>query len=571
MGTLLLGFLAAVANQVRIQWLEREKIIASAQENRILFSHQILTPRRGVILSSDGKVLAREGTTFRLGINPEKVPASPSFCYELALATGIPAGEIQDIILRRPPLGELEVSLNGTQRQRVTELAQRYRADGLWVRPAREREYPYGWITAPLLGWVEEGKGKAGMERSQDDVLRGEEGVRIGVVDRDGRFVPWLSDALRSRMSQDGKEIELTINLEIQQWAMQVLKAQCERHHPTSGVALVLDPKTGDILALATYPSFEPSEVRSASWLTARGERSIAPELNPAVAHRLEPGSMFKAFTVALALDEGLITEQDVVLCRGQIAVGKHVIHCAGDHAPKVHASVDPARCIEVSCNVTAATWGMRLGFERLSKMIRELRLLEKPGVGLPGEIPGDLSFTEVNKTLQCANLGFGQSLNVTPVALASAFAVFANEGRLVYPRLIKRIGDREMPSIKGPQVFRPETAHKVLKMMERVIQGKEGTGRSLRIPLYRLAGKSGTAQTPDPETGSLRSGLHISSFVGYVPADNPKAVILVMLDKPRSGQYYGALVAGPVFQQIAKFLIQYWNLPPSGEGDNET
>ncbi|MCL6623768.1 MAG: penicillin-binding protein 2 [Fimbriimonadales bacterium] len=390
--------------------------------------------------------------------------------------------------------------------------------------------------------------------------------MRVGMVDREGRFVPWLSDVLRSRPSQDGEDIELTINAEIQQWAMQTLIAQCERHRPTSGVVVVLEPKTGDILALATYPSFEPADVLSASWQTVRGARGVAPELNPAVAFRLEPGSMFKAFTVALALDKGVITEGDVVHCAGQITVGKHVIHCAGDYASRVHSAVNPARCIEVSCNVTAAVWGMKLGFDRLANMIRELGLLEKPGVGLPGEVPGDLSFSEVNKTLQCANLGFGQSLNVTHVALASAFGVFANDGRLVRPRLIKRIGDREIPPVEGPQVFTPETARKVLKMMERVIQGEKGTGRSLRIPSYRLAGKSGTAQTPDPETGSLRSGLHISSFVGYVPADNPKAVILVMLDKPRSGEYYGAKVAGPVFRQLAQFLIQYWNLPPSGE-----
>ncbi len=566
MGVLLLGFIVAGANQVRIQWLERETIISRAREAGILFSQQLLPPRRGLILSSDGKVLAREGDVFRLGINPKKVPSSPSFCYELSLITGIPAGEIQDLIIRRPPLGDLEVSLNETQRKQVAELAQRYRADGVWVRRAWDREYPLGWVTAPLLGWVEGEKGRAGVERSYDEVLRGQEGMRVGMMDREGRFVPWLSDALRSRPSQDGKDIELTINAEIQQLAMQTLIAQCERHRPTSGVVVVLEPKTGDILALATYPSFEPADVLSASWQTVRGARSVAPELNPAVAFRLEPGSMFKAFTVALALDTGVITERDVVHCAGQITVGNHVIRCAGDHASRVHSTVDPGRCIEVSCNVTAAIWGMKLGFDRLANMIRELGLLEKPGIGLPGEVPGDLSFSEVNKTLQCANLGFGQSLNVTPVALASAFAVFANDGRLVRPRLIKRIGDREIPPVEGPQVFTPETARKVLKMMERVIQGEKGTGRSLRIPSYRLAGKSGTAQTPDPETGSLRSGLHISSFVGYVPADNPKAVILVMLDKPRSGQYYGAKVAGPVFRQMAQFLIQYWNLPPSGE-----
>lgn len=566
---LLFGFLLVGANQVRIQWLQREAIVFKARKAGILVTEQSLYARRGTIISSDGKVLARDGDVFRLGINPYNVPLSPAFCYDLSMATGIPAAEIHDMISQRPPLGELEVDLSEAQKQRVVKLVQRYHADGVWVRPALGREYPLGWVTAPLLGWVKEGKGFAGIERSANEALSGVHGLRVGVVDREGRFVSWLVDGFQSRGVEDGKDIELTVNAEIQQWAMQALFAQCERHQPASGVAIVMDPKTGDILALATYPSFDPTDVISASWQTVRGGRSVAPDINPAVAHRLEPGSLFKAFTIALALDQKVISEQEVVKCGGKIPVGKHVIHCTGDHAPKVHSVVNPARCIEVSCNVTAATWGMKLGFDRLARMVEALGLLEKPEVGLPGEVPGDLNYNEVNKTLQCANIGFGQSINVTPVSLASAFAVFANEGKLVRPRLIKRIGDQEIPPSIGPQVFAPETARKVLKMMELVIHGKEGTGRSLKIPRYHLAGKSGTAQTPDPRTGSLRSGLHVSSFVGYVPADNPKAVILVMLNKPRSGQYYGAVVAGPVFQNIARFLIQYWNLPPSEDGDH--
>jgi cell division protein FtsI/penicillin-binding protein 2 len=221
---------------------------------------------------------------------------------------------------------------------------------------------------------------------------------------------------------------------------------------------------------------------------------------------------------------------------------------------------------MEVSCNLAAATWAVSMGFQKFTNMMKDIGLFETQRVGLPGEQKASIYWEDYNKTVQTANLGFGQAMNVTPIGLASAFTVFANDGVRSYPRLIKRIDGKEQPVRQSRQVFSAKTSRDVLHLMDAVIQGQRGTGKALRIPGYRLAGKTGTAQ----KLGSspLPGMQYVSNFIGYVPAQNPKAVVLVMINEPQQGGYYGGVVAGPVFKDIAGHLIKEFRIPPTS-GDS--
>ncbi|RMG24792.1 MAG: penicillin-binding protein 2, partial [Armatimonadetes bacterium] len=440
-------------------------------------------------------------------------------------------------------------------RKRLLELCRTFRVDGIGFVPTGERTYPAGPSAATVIGFLKDGVPASGLEKGLEQALRGEDGVQVGFIDRNGSVIPWLRDEGLSREVQHGADVVLTLDRDLQAFASERLAEVCEYHGAWQGVAIVLESHTGNVRALATWPTFDPTDPLPALQRAQKGE-TASPEINPAVSVLLEPGSTFKSFTVALGLESGALTPNSSISCKGSIPVGSHVIHCALHGSPG-HGTVDPARCIEVSCNVAAATWGMAIGKERWYDFLKRSGLLEKPDVGLPGALPGQFNWNEYDKRIQIATLGFGQSITVTPLQLASLFTAFANDGVAVHPRLIEKVGNSRVQVRPGVPLFRAETARTVLQMMKAVVQGEHGTGRALRIEGVEIAGKSGTAQKRDPKTGRMSNSLYVSSFVGYVSADSPEYTVLVMVDSPKKNGYYGAAVAGPVFRAIAEYLLK--------------
>ncbi|HTQ09393.1 MAG TPA: penicillin-binding transpeptidase domain-containing protein, partial [Fimbriimonadaceae bacterium] len=247
--------------------------------------------------------------------------------------------------------------------------------------------------------------------------------------------------------------------------------------------------------------------------------------------------------------------------CEGQLVVwAGHAIHCAMEGGTRAHGPLDAEGAISRSCNVSAATWALRIGYGPMTQYLRDLGLLRPTGVGLPFEAHGDFNFDEYAKPLQLATLGFGQSVTVTPLSISTAFCMIANHGIQMKPRLIAKIGNQETPIVSTGRRVSAAAADKVFQIMQSVIQDPGGTGYHLRIPGYTLAGKTGTAQRINKKNG----GGYVSNFVGFVPAPNPKAMILVMIDHPKAGAYYGASVAGPVWENLAKDLIRRYHIPPN-------
>ncbi|MER3412723.1 MAG: hypothetical protein C4341_00480 [Armatimonadota bacterium] len=549
------GFGAVAAQHLCLATCQRSMQLDLAADHDRLTHRITIEARRGDILDRGERALARSEPGWWMTLTPSLLTESPAFWVEVSEVTGMPAEQGIEMVRRKGSGVEWEEPLDDNQRARLIEIARRYRVDGVGFRPAGVRTYPGGSALAPLLGFLDGGKPACGIELGYDKYLRGKDGVEVGFVDRSGQAIPWLEDHAQSSPAEGGATVVVTIDRDLQTFASERLAEACELHGAWQGVVIVMESRTGNVRAMATWPTFDPTNPVPARQRALLG-RNASPEINPAVAVILEPGSTFKVFTVALGLETGALTEKSVVSCRGSISVANHTIHCALHGSPG-HGQVTPERCIEVSCNVAAATWGMKIGHKSWYNFIRRLGILDDPSVSLPGELKGRFNWQEYNKQLQVATLAFGQSLNVTPLMLASAFTAFSNNGVMVRPRLVERIGNVEQPYPPATRVFRAETARAVLKMMKRVVEGEHGTGRSLRIEGVEIAGKSGTAQKRDPETGKMSKSLYVSSFVGYVPGNSPDYTVLVMIDSPTKNGYYGAAVAGPVFRAVAEYLLK--------------
>ena len=549
-----------IANQIRVQWLGRDAILEKAERADRLWSEDIERAKRGDIFAADGRLLAESVDAVVLGIDGKSdLPDNPAFWSELGEAAGVSGSELRDYALRGGKPNDFDIKLNREQARQVAAVRSRYGADGVWTRSVESREYPLGKYTAPIIGFLgANGVGRTGLEASLHKQLAGVAGEQRGLTDDDGHFLPWLNQEVKPAI--EGKDIELTIDPDLQIAAMNSLEAACVKHGATRGSVIILNPKSGDVLALATWPTYDPERIIEAM-RDANASGTASPEVNPAIELRFEPGSTFKVFTLALGLETGAIDESTTIQCTGTRVFGRSAMSCAGDHGGRAHGTVTPAKCMEVSCNLAAATWAVKMGFKTYTEMVRELGLLAPQSVGLPHENKTTIFWKDTAKTEQTANLGFGQAMSVTPIGLASAFTVFANDGVRAVPRLIKRVAGTEMPVRMGKRVFSAKTSKEVLHMMEAVIQGDHGTGKALKIPGQILAGKTGTAQKIGSST--LPGMQYVSNFIGYVPAESPQALVLVMIDEPQKGGYYGGVVAGPVFKDMAQHLLRKYKIKP--------
>ncbi|HRF60269.1 MAG TPA: penicillin-binding protein 2 [Fimbriimonadaceae bacterium] len=544
-------FVGAAFTQARVQVFERDPILKLAQaSNRYVVGRPELA-HRGAIVSADGKVLAQSEDSFVLQVNFKRAPRSPAFLLELAAASGIPASEFEGAA-RGGGSRTWRRDLTADQARQIQAVKVSWRADGVSLDRTLEREYPFAEVTAGLVGAVRDGKPTTGLEFGCDALLEGEDGYRTGVVDRSGAFLKLEG---RSIPRRNGQSLTLTIDTRLQIAAHYAIRQAVEAHEASSGVAIVIDPKTGDLLAMANWPTFDPTG--------QGGAGKKATDFNPAVMGFYEPGSTFKILTLAEALQSGKVSMGDSIYCSGTLKINRgSEIHCDRKHG--AHGAANLERAIAKSCNVSAATWALRVGNAGMVRFVDDLELLRRPKLGLRSEVRGRFRRDDPAKALQTATLGFGQSINVTPVMLASAFAMIGNEGIWHAPRLVREIGGTEPPRDPGRRILDAGVANDVLKLMASVIQSDEGTGAKLRVPGYRLAGKTGTAQKTNRVTGTMKGGGYVASFVGFVPAEKPQAMILVMVDNPRGSAFYGSQVAGPVFRELAGAVIRTYRIPPS-------
>ncbi len=514
---------------------------------------------RGYIYDRNGTPLALNIEVFSVAADPEtmfhsKGPAgagSPRSPEEAAAKLAPLLHMPQEELARKltPKGGDRHVLLCDSVDEQVAKAIRALDIRGIIVRKEWRRAYPHGSLAAALTGFVgKDGNGLAGVEAARNRELAGKAGRMFVVLDgrlpRSRGLIPGRSVITKEMMP--GESVSLTIDINIQAIAEEELAKAVKAARAKGGTAIVMDPKTGEILALATQPGFDPNQFAHyprETWV------------NRAISNPYEPGSTFKVITACAAIEEGVMSHGETYDCKGELQVGGRTISCAMHGGKRAHGVVDLDEMVVESCNGGMATVGLALGADRLYKWIRRFGFGEKTGIELGGESPGLVSRPETWARIQLATIAFGQGISVTPVQLIAAYCAIANGGLRVHPHVI-RDPQKARP---GGRIISSATAARMRRVLERVVT--EGTGKRAAIPGRRVAGKTGTAQKPMPGVG-FRSGLYVASFAGFAPVSDPRIAVLVVIDEPKAA-HYGGVVAAPAFSAICERTLAYLRVPP--------
>ena len=419
-----------------------------------------------------------------------------------------------------------------------------------WV-DEQKRSYPNGTLAANIIGFSNaEDEGQAGIERSQDKILRGADIRKVQDRDRLGRV---YDETVTDR--EPPKDIILTISNSIQYKTEQALAEGVRNAQAKSGMAIVIDQKTGDILALANYPTFDPADMS-----TAKPDSMM----DRAIQTVYSPGSVFKLVTYSSALEKNLITPD------GMIDAGNGSIEVAGHKFSDHHTGVmSYAEALAHSSNVCAIKTGLRVGKTDFFSMVQRMGFGSKTGIELPAETAGIVRSPERWNGDSLASMSIGYEIGVTALQMASAFATIANDGVKFQPHIIKEIRQQDDTVIsaanpQGARVVSAETARGLRKMLRQVVL--TGTGRRAQLNGYTCAGKTGTAWKFDPKTKRVEASKYVSSFIGFAPYEAPAVTIAVVMDEPQVGARDGGMVSAPVFKQIAEAILPELNVAPDGE-----
>jgi cell division protein FtsI (penicillin-binding protein 3) len=422
---------------------------------------------------------------------------------------------------------------------RAERLRQRH-LPGFGFYPEERRFYPQGSLAAQVLGYAGvDNRGLAGLELSLDPTLAGRAGRERIIKDASGQVI----DTIQSQGERDGTDVYLTLDHTIQANAQAVLRQTLLHWRAKSATAVVLDPRTGAVLAMATAPGFN-ANAYSNVWHPLQRNR--------AVTDTYEPGSTFKLVTVAGALSQQLVTPSTSFVLPYSIHVADRIIH---DAEPRGTETMTVAQILSRSSNVGAITLAERLGRHRLAGWISRFGFGRRTGIDFPGESPGIVVPEKHWSGSTIGNVPIGQGIAVTPLQLAAAYAAVANRGVWARPHLVDHVGDGASARADRHRIVSRGIAVQVLQMLKNVVLDG-GTGTLAAVPGYQVAGKTGTAAKVDPD-GTYSKSRYVASFVGIVPASRPRLVILVSVDEPQ-GAIWGGVVAAPAFSQIAKFDLQY-------------
>ena len=539
-----------VGRLMQVQLVRHDHYVARAQrqQERTL----ALNPVRGSILDTRLRVLAESVAAESIYADPQAVPNARSVARALAKVEGLglSAREIE---------GKLkgDGSFAWIARQLPLEVAREVRAlklPGIYFMEAHRRTYPRAMLAANVIGYVGvDGDGLAGIEHSFDDYVKGTPG-KVTLL-KDARKGVYLVGGDGANRPRDGQHVVLTIDSVIQFIAERALKNAVEKYRATGGSVIVMDPHSGDILAMASSPTFDPNRFRAfspAAWK------------NRSVQDAYEPGSTFKIITAAAGLEERVVTPSQFLDCgNGEITVANITIR---EHDGKRYQLLSFEDVIVSSSNVGTVRVGLALGQERFDQWIRRFGFGRKTGLPLPGESSGLLRRTQHWTAVSPASIAIGQEIGATPLQIVRAVSAVATGGELVEPRIVKRVIDDEgkavyeAPAQKPVRVMSEKTAAVLNEILKNVVT--RGTGANAALADHVVAGKTGTAQKAVGRGGYV-DGRYVGSFVGYVPADRPRLAILVVIDEPRP-EHYGGIVAAPAFREIAEGALRYLGVPPS-------
>jgi len=522
---------------------------AQRQHTRML----ALEPRRGRIVDRAGEALGLTRESVDVFVRPKEVRAADRDLAQLAELLDMPVDVVVSRARSKAPFVWLKRQISPARWADVLELG----IHGVGREQTRERVYPRGPLAGHVVGFTNiDGVGLEGVERHFEKPLRGEAAAFRVEHDAKSR-ANWASVDSGGPLARVGAQVELTLDAGIQHVAEVELEAAVNRFAAKAGTAIVIDPRSGEILAMANVPRFDPNEFRTAGPAQWR---------NRAITDMYEPGSTFKAILAATALRHGAVEPQEVIDCEGgSLRIGRRTIH---DHHR--YNLLTFADVIANSSNIGCAKVGSRLGSERLHAAFADFGFGLKTGIDLPGEVSGLVRPLGSWAPIDVATASFGQGIAVSPLQLVTAFAAIANRGAMMRPFIVRRVVDaggevlhERVPSL-ARQVVEPAVAATVTDLLVRVVE--EGTGGKAKLSGFAAAGKTGTSQKIDPVRGGYHPKDRIASFVGFAPAHDPALAILVVVDTPTRESNYGGVIAAPVFQRIAEYALSKVGVYPQDD-----
>ena len=495
---------------------------------------------RGTIFDRTGEPVAIGQQATTVYADPRQVRNPRRVALAAARALGVDANALY------PRLADRSKHFVYVQRRADPVQAaklERQELAGLGFYAEEVRAYPQGAVAAHVLGFTGvDNNGLEGLERALEAKLAGKPGSTTIVKDPLGNVI----DEIDTRAETAGADVFLTLDHRMQANAEAVLRATVREARAKAGTAIVLDPRTGAILAMANAPTFDPNRF---------GKAPADRRRNRAITDTYEPGSTFKLVTVAGALSEKLVAPSTRFTLETSIHVADRIIH---EHEPRATQRMSVAQILSQSSNVGTITLAQLLGKDRLLAWLDRFGFGRQTGVDYPGESRGLLPSYWSGSTI--GNVPIGQGIAVTPVQMAAAYGAIANGGVLRTPHLVERIGDGSSKRGTGRRVVSETVAAQVMTMLRDVVTGDGGTGAAAAVPGYTVAGKTGTAAKP--ERGGYSTSRYVASFAGIVPAKDPRLVVLVSIDEPRTA-IWGGVVAAPAFSKIAQFGLQYLEIPP--------
>ena len=507
------------------------------------YSRELDVPaHRGRIVDRFGEPLAVSTPVKAVWAWPDKVNATPQQLRALAAALEMPSALLTQKLAQDSDF----VYLKKPVAPEVADRAAALNIKGVHDENEYWRYYPGGEVMSHIVGFTgDRDVGQEGMELAQQLWLGGKPGSRRVIINRRGEIV---EDVASIRAPQEGRDLALSIDSRLQYLAFREIKAAVEANKAKAGAMVMLDPRTGEILALANWPSYNPNNRSRAARDKMR---------NRALIDTFEPGSTLKPFTIAAALDSGKFAPGTIIdTSPGRFSIGRATIHDA--HREGV---LTVEQVIQKSSNVGAAKIALSLPAETMWRVLSDAGFGTPPMTGFPGEVSGRLRPAKSWRPIEQATMAYGHGISVNLVQLARAYTVFANDGELKPVSLLKV----DAP-VAGRPVLKPQTARAVRHMLEMaVLPG--GTAPKAQVSGYRVAGKTGTAHKLDGRV--YANNKYISSFVGFAPASNPRLVIAVMLDEPGGDQYYGGAIAAPVFSSVMGAALRMLGVPPDAPVTN--
>lgn len=540
-------FLVVALRSFQLQILQGDQLKRLGERQHL--KEWIVQPKRGTILDRGGESLALSLEAQSVYARPRRILDPDTASRRLAQILGLRSAEVRKRLESEKPFVWVKRQVTPKEAERVQAL----RLEGVGMSYEPNRYYPQGQLAGQVIGFVgRDSQGLEGVELQYEKYIRGE--TASSVVERDALGRRVLVQGTEEVQIPPGGNIYLTLDTSIQHLAEKELEAAVAKFRAKAGIAIVVEPFTGEVLALANYPFFDPNRFSRQSSHQWR---------NRAVTDSFEPGSTFKTLVAAAALEERVVDKEDLFYCEfGKYPFGGRIIHDTHEYGWLPFYKI-----LQLSSNIGATKIAEKLKKERLFRYIQTFGFGEPTGIDLPGEVPGMVRPLERWYPIDLATHAFGQGIAVTPIQLVMAYAAVANGGFLVRPYVVRRVvgPGGEILVANQPHVVRRVMSERTSRVLTSILKGvvsDGGTGVMAGVEGFEVAGKTGTAQKADLVRGGYAAKKRVASFIGFVPADDPRLVLLVLVDEPEVN-VYGGVVAAPVFRNIARGALRHLGVVP--------